>query len=164
MYLLCYDNWEYLQSFVPFFAADFRWPEVVDTILKQQGDVGKLDDLTWEDKCKRLRSNPVTVARMFDHRFHTYLNDVIRSNAEPIGKVVDYFYRVEFQQRGSPYIHCLFRVEGAPKYGEDDDTVITEFIYRYVTCEIPDENEDAELHDIVKAVHPHSKTHYGNSL
>ncbi|CAG2254348.1 unnamed protein product [Mytilus edulis] len=33
------------------------------------------------------------------------------------------------------------------------------FIDKYVTCEIPDEKVDKELHDIVMAVHQHSKNH-----
>ncbi len=36
------------------------------------------------------------------------------SPAESIDKVTDYFYRVEFQARGSPHTHALFWVENAP--------------------------------------------------
>ncbi|XP_062580740.1 uncharacterized protein LOC134242656 [Saccostrea cucullata] len=147
------------QFFCSFSSADFRWPEIVETILKQQGDLRKLEELSWNDKCKILRSNPVTAARMFDQRFHTFLKDVIMSDAEPIGKVVDYFYRVEFQQRGSPHTHCLFWIEGAPKFEEDSETDVVKFIDRYVTCQIPGENEDQEMHDIVMAVQQHSKNH-----
>ncbi|XP_062589569.1 uncharacterized protein LOC134251199, partial [Saccostrea cucullata] len=147
------------QFFCSFSSADFRWTEIVETILKQQGDTRKLENLTWNDKCKILRSNPVTAARMFDHRFHTFLNNVIMSDAEPIGKVIDYFYRIEFQQRGSPHTHCLFWIEGAPKFGENSDSEVVEFIDRYVTCEVPDEQEDQELHDIVMSVQQHSKNH-----
>ncbi len=53
------------------------------------------------------------------------------SSAQPIGKVIDYFYRVEFQQRGSPHIHCLFWVENAPKLNEDNednDALVASFI------------------------------------
>lgn len=47
-----------------------------------------------------FRSNPVTVARMFEHIFHLFQTEVILSPSEPIGKVSDYFQRVEFQQKG----------------------------------------------------------------
>ena len=36
------------------------------------------------------------------------------SVSNPIGKIIDYFYRVEFQQRGSPHIHSLLWVQDAP--------------------------------------------------
>ena len=37
-----------------------------------------------------------------------FIQDVLRSDVMPIGEITDYFYRVEFQQRGSPDIHGLF--------------------------------------------------------
>ena len=37
-----------------------------------------------------------------------FIRDVLKSDLLPIGEIADYFYRVEFQQRGSPHIHGLF--------------------------------------------------------
>ena len=75
----------------------------------------------------------------------------------PLGQIIDYFYRVEFQQRGSPHIHALFWVKDAPKYGKDSDETITDFVDKYVTCaeRIPLENSD----DLINLqTHRHSKT------
>ena len=83
---------------------------------------------------------------MFDYRFQIFLKKVILSNANPIGKVKDYFYRVEFQQRGSPHTHCLFWIEDAPKLHTDSDSDVADFIDTYVTCEIPP--EDDEVHEL----------------
>ena len=145
--------------FCSFSAAEFRWNTTIEAILRQQCDDRKVDDMDWTEKSEILRSNPVTVARMFEHRFHVFLRDVIMSPSEPIGKVVDYFQRVEFQQRGSPHMHCLFWIDGAPKLDEDGETAVCEFIDKYVTCEIPSENEDADLQKIVLDVQQHSKKH-----
>ena len=145
--------------FCSFSAAEFRWNATIEAILRQQCDNREVDEMNWTEKCEILRSNPVTVARMFEHRFHIFLRNVIMSPAEPIGKVVDYFQRVEFQQRGSPHMHCLFWIEGAPKLDEDGETAVCEFIDRYVTCEIPLEDEDADLRKIVLDVQQHSKKH-----
>ncbi|XP_062599557.1 uncharacterized protein LOC134261102 [Saccostrea cucullata] len=145
--------------FCSFSAAEFRWNSTIEAILRQQCDDRHAEDLDWTEKSEVLRSNPVTVARMFEHRFHVFLHDVIMSPSEPIGKVVDYFQRVEFQQRGSPHMHCLFWIEGAPKLDEDGEDAVCEFIDRYVTCEIPSESQDAELHKIVQDVQQHSKKH-----
>ncbi|XP_069109227.1 repetitive organellar protein-like [Argopecten irradians] len=117
--------------FCSFSSAEMRWTEIIEAILKQQNDNREVHDLDWKSKNDILKSNPVTVARMFDHRFHTFLKEVIMSNAQPIGKIKDYFYRVEFQQRGSPHTHCLFWVEDAPKLDKDDDRDIIEFIDKY---------------------------------
>ncbi|XP_071948934.1 uncharacterized protein [Antedon mediterranea] len=145
--------------FASFSSADMRWPEIIKTLLIQTGNRRKLCDLDWTDKCNLLKSNPVTVARMFDKRFHSFLKHVILSCAFPIGKVIDYFYRVEFQNRGSPHCHCLFWVENAPRLGIDKDEEVTKFIDKYVSCELPSKRKDAELHEIVSNVQIHSKSH-----
>ncbi|KAK3088416.1 hypothetical protein FSP39_018892 [Pinctada imbricata] len=144
--------------FCSFSAAEFRWKDIINAILKKQGDTRAFETLDWSEKCKILKSNPVIVARMFDRRFHLFLKEVILSPCNPIGKVIDYFLRVEFQQRGSPHMHCLFWIQDAPRLNENDEQSVCTFIDRYVSCELPGE-KDQELHDIVQAVQQHSKKH-----
>ena len=146
--------------FATFSCAELsRWPEIIETIERQKGNEVDFSTLTWAEKCEILRSNPVTAVRMFDQRVKEFLTTVIKSPANPIGKVVDHFIRLEFQQRGAPHIHCLFWVENAPIFGETDDASVLEFIDRYISCKLPDENEDPELYEIVKAVQTHRKNH-----
>ncbi|XP_035258455.1 uncharacterized protein LOC118219420 [Anguilla anguilla] len=144
--------------FCSFSSADMRWKETLQIFLRLEGKHINADDLDWSERCDLLRKNPVTAARMFDHRFHCFLKDVIMSPAQPIGKIVDYFYRVEFQQRGSPHTHCLFWVENAPQVDKADDADVVAFIDQYVTCEMPP-LDDKEMHDIVSTVQQHSKRH-----
>ena len=59
------------------------------------------------------------------------------SNAAPLGKIADWFYRVEYQQRGSPHIHMLICLEDAPVYGCDGDDEVTSFIDEIITCKMP---------------------------
>ncbi|VDI23951.1 Hypothetical predicted protein [Mytilus galloprovincialis] len=61
--------------FCSFSSADLRWSEIVESIMMQQGIAVNADELSWDEKCKILRSNPVTAARMFDHRFHLFLKN-----------------------------------------------------------------------------------------
>ncbi|XP_072554803.1 uncharacterized protein [Paramormyrops kingsleyae] len=143
--------------FCSFSSADLRWRELMTAIFKQDGIDASSAELDWSERCALLKNNPVTAARMFDYRFHCFLKDVIMSEAQPIGKIVDYFYRVEFQQRGSPHTHCLFWVEDAPKVGKDDEDEVSAFIDQYVTCEMPE--GDDEMHEIVCSVQQHSKRH-----
>ncbi|XP_072562264.1 uncharacterized protein [Paramormyrops kingsleyae] len=143
--------------FCSFSSADLRWTELMTAIFKQDGIDASSAELDWSERCALLKNNPVTAARMFDYRFHCFLKDVIMSEAQPIGKIVDYFYRIEFQQRGSPHTHCLFWVEDAPKVGKDDEDEISAFIDHYVTCEMPEGND--EMHEIVCGVQQHSKRH-----
>ncbi|XP_073671989.1 uncharacterized protein [Paramisgurnus dabryanus] len=143
--------------FCSFSSADLRWTELMKTLAKQERCEKPLDELDWSDRCGMLKRNPVTAARMFDHRFHCFLKDVIMSPAQPIGKIIDYFYRIEFQQRGSPHTHCLFWVENAPQVDRDDDDKVVKFVDQYVTCEMP--SEEDEMYEIVNNVQQHSKRH-----
>ena len=59
----------------------------VATIMRLQNDIRDPRSLDWSEKNEVLLSNPVTVARMFEHRFHVFQNEVILSPSEPIGKL-----------------------------------------------------------------------------
>lgn len=67
-------------------------------------------------KIRFEKKDPVTCARNFEHMAQLLIHDVLKSSVMPIGEIADYFYRVEFQQRGSPHIHGLFWVKEAPEY------------------------------------------------
>ncbi|XP_051814270.1 EF-hand domain-containing protein D1 isoform X1 [Acanthochromis polyacanthus] len=149
--------------FLTFSAAEMRWPEIIGVIKSQQGQtLGDFSELDWKAKCDILRSNPVTVMRMFEKRVDALMAKLILSPARPIGEVEDYFYRVEFQARGSPHIHMLVWVKDAPVYGEDLDHTVCRFIDRHISCQMPDPEKDPELHKIVSEVQVHSRSHTGS--
>ncbi|RXN32331.1 replicase helicase endonuclease [Labeo rohita] len=145
--------------FCTFSAAEMRWPEVITAIKAQQGEEVDFSELDWTTKCEILRSNPVTVMRMFEKRVDALMTHLLLSPAQPIGEVEDYFYRVEFQARGSPHIHLLAWVKGAPEFENQSDQEMCDFIDRYITCHLPDPTSDPELHKIVTEVQLHSRKH-----
>nr|XP_055030976.1 uncharacterized protein LOC129419814 [Misgurnus anguillicaudatus] len=145
--------------FCTFSAAEMRWPEVITAIKAQQGETVNFSELDWSEKCDILKSNPVTAMRMFEKRVEALIRDLIMSPAQPIGEVIDFFYRVEFQQRGSPHIHCLFWVKDSPEFEKDQDEDVCNFIDKYISCKLPDPNKDPELHRIVSEVQMHSRNH-----
>ena len=105
------------------------------------------------DKCHGR--NPVTCARNFEHMVQLFIHNFIKSSCHPVGEVADFFYRVEFQQRGSPHIHGLFWIKNAPEYGKDCDEDIIKFVDSYVSRKADSDN----LNDLVNLQrHKHSKT------
>ena len=99
--------------------------------------VEDVDSLSSEQKRELLCSDPVTTARHFSQRFQKFIG-FMKSSSKPIGEVVDYFWRVEFQLRGSPHVHSLWWVKDAP----DLQTVeglraVPGFIDKYITTKIP---------------------------
>ena len=98
-------------------AADTRWTDLLRMLAKLNDGIvyseKEVNDLTWQEKTKLVQKDPVTCSRYFDHRVQEFLNTVLKSASDPIGKVKDFFYRVEFQQRGSPHIHMPVWIKNA---------------------------------------------------
>ena len=145
--------------FISLSAADTRWTDLLKMLAKLNDDADLTDTdiekLTWQEKTKLVQKDPVTCSRYFDHRVHEFLNTVLKSNCEPIGKVKDYFYRVEFQQRGSPHIHMLVWVENTPTLDTNSEGEIVQFVDQYLTCSA-EKNETLEL--VKLQTHKHSRT------
>lgn len=52
-------------------------------------------------------------------------------------RVIDYYFRVEFQMRGSPHVHIFLWLENAPKYNKDNPfsrNACVKFIDEFITC------------------------------
>ena len=82
----------------------------------------------------------------------------MKSTAQPLGEVVGYASRIEFQARGSPHAHHIIWVKDALKYGVDHDSVVCEFIDQYVSCSIPNENN--KLKELVLLLQQHKHSSY----
>ena len=97
-------------------------------------------------------------ARHFQYRLSTFFKDVLKSKANPLGEIVDYAIRIEFQSRGSPHAHCVLWVKDAPLYGVDSNSDICAFIDQYVTCAIP--AIDGKLKELVLMLQQHRHSSY----
>ena len=114
--------------------------------------------LSFDEKSNWLRHNPVTAARHFQYRLNSFFQDVLKSKAKPLGEIVDYAMRIEFQSRGSPHARCVLWVKDAPKYGVDSDEDVCAFIDQYVSCAIP--AVDCKLKELVLMVQLHRHSSY----
>ena len=119
--------------FLSFSANDLHWSELVVTLgkLVDNADYSKAvatDSLSWETRSRLVQSDPVTCVRHFDHRVSQFIQTILKSPNSPLGEMEDYFYRVEFQQRGSPHIHMLVWIKNSPKYGDDSEEDVIHYI------------------------------------
>ena len=149
--------------FLTLSAAETKWIELL-RILKEILDNVKLSteqvlEFQWSERAELIRRDPVTCARYFDHRSKE-LFKVLRSEVSPLGKLTDYYLRIEFQQRGSPHVHSLLWIANAPKYGENPLNEVIEFIDRTITCELPDVDSILTEADIRLQYHKHTHTCY----
>ena len=96
--------------FLTLSAAETKWSELL-SILKQILDgvelsVEEVLEFQWSDRAELIRRDTVTCARYFDHRCKA-LFKILRTKVSPLGKLTDFYMRIEFQQRGSPHVHSL---------------------------------------------------------
>ena len=130
--------------FLTLSAAETQWPELLN-ILSYLIDGKELFEqqiveLEWHKRAELIRKDPVTCARYFDYRSRKLLK-ILRSKVSPLGVLSDYYMRVEFQQRGSPHIHALLWIKGAPIFGQDSTGEVEDFIANRISCAKPEENE-----------------------
>jgi hypothetical protein len=146
--------------FLTLSAADLRWPETMRVIAAQH-NVSLTDEeiknMTWEERCSWIRKNPVTAARQFEYRVQQFIKHIILNGV--LGNISDYFYRVEFQQRGSPHVHMVLWSSDAPDFQNSDDEELASFIDSYICCNLPSEQEDEELYNLVNSLQRHVHSH-----
>eukprot|EP00732_Lithocolla_globosa_P003815 Lithocolla_globosa_v1_NODE_3214_length_1732_cov_31.298507.p1 type:complete len:109 gc:universal NODE_3214_length_1732_cov_31.298507:1559-1233(-) len=85
-------------------------------VFRKEEDLtdAKLMTLVYATKCELIRNDPVTCARHFDRMVKVLFSKVLGNNKiHPLGTLQDYFYRIEFQQCGTPHVHCLLWIEQA---------------------------------------------------
>lgn len=144
--------------FITLSAADLKWPDTIKVIAKQQGIQLTDEDvlgLSWEEKSKYLRSDPVTAARHFDNRVQLFFKYILMNKQlNPLGEIADYKYRIEFQHRGSPHVHMLAWVNNAPNFEDNEDHEIRDFIDTKVSCQLP--QGDTNMYDLLHLVQRHT--------
>lgn len=67
--------------FCSFSAAETKWIHLLKMLGKlvdsKDYTADELENMSWEDKCRLIQSDPVTCARQFDHQVHTFIRDFL---------------------------------------------------------------------------------------
>ena len=61
----------------------------------------------------------VSVSRQFSNKFHAFFKKVLLKG-NVLGVVSHYFWKKEYQNRGTPHYHVLLWIQDAPVIGVDD--------------------------------------------
>lgn len=147
--------------FVTLSAAEAHWPELLrilkKTVDKEDVTLSEASNLDFVNKARLIRSDPVTCALYFNHRFNE-LKKTWKVNG-PFGgyEMHHFFHRIEFQHRGSPHVHMIIWLKGAPVYNPDDETC-EERICSFVDLIATTETDDSDLEGIINYQY-HKCTH-----
>ena len=78
--------------------------------------------MEYKGKLFEKSRNPVIVARQ------------ILSGMHPVGQILNFDDRREFQNRGTEHMHAPIHIVDAPKIDENEDSEVVEFIDKCITC------------------------------
>ena len=98
---------------------------------------------------------------MFQHRVEKFFTEYLLSDSNPVGNIVEYVIKIEFQMRGLPHAHCLLWVKDSPKINQDPDEIVCEFVDKYITVQIPQPTHANELYiKLMKHLQKHAHSDY----
>ena len=148
--------------FLTLSANDMNWNDLMIVLCKSENLPCSIEDIELypkQFKTKLMNRNPILTARHFSRRFNSFVDNVMLSSHKPLGTITQYFWRVEFQARGSPHIHSLWWVEGAPDMEtEEGRAAAPDFIDTYISAKIPSVEEDPLLNHQVSTLQHHKHT------
>lgn len=103
--------------FITLSAAETKWTEllVILTKLVDKTDISEAEaaQLSNSEKARLIRTDPVTCSRYFDYRFRQMVKLLKDKIFEP-HVLIHYYWRIEFQHRGSPHCHGMYWISNAP--------------------------------------------------
>ena len=128
--------------FLTFSCAEYESPEI-DRYPRKVNDVPPSYDIG-----KLCTEDPISVSRKFSLRFHAFFHTVLLKGAV-LGQVDHFYWKKEYQARGSPHYHVLLWIRNVPVVGQDEPDQILAWLQARITCHIPDVKSDPDLHRLV---------------
>ena len=149
--------------FMTLSCADLRWTELFEILLRvnrQEMADKEIENLSYNEKCSLLNLNPVIVAKHFQYRVESFFKEVLLSNANPIGKIIYYALRIEFQMRGSLHLHSLIWTSDCPELTPGNEETYVRYIDKHVQAHLPERENEPEFHELVSIYqkHHHSRS------
>ena len=148
--------------FISLSAAETKWTHLLkilgQTVDKVEYSDDDIKNMTWETRCRLIQSDPITCARHFDFQLHIVLAKFMKDPLAPLGNILDYFYRVEMQHRGSCHVHMVVWVEGAPALMASNMEEVIKFINKYITCQAAVAEGTTESDLVSRQKHSHTQT------
>ena len=153
--------------FLTLSAAEVHWFDLIRSLyLKETGNTltdAEIKEIPKPELNKLISHNTVDTTAHFNHRIQVIFTALKKPGILSTYKVVDYFYRVEFQQRGAPHIHSVLWIENddgsSPKlYDGSDESkeMCTALVDSVISGQIP--NDDDPLHEKVSFFQTHNHT------
>ncbi|KAK3929764.1 ATP-dependent DNA helicase [Frankliniella fusca] len=136
--------------FCTFSAADLHWPELFKLLAPDED----LTTMSLFRKKQLVKNNPLIVDTFFLKRVETFMAQVVIKKY----KVKDYWFRIEYQHRGSPHMHGVLWIEHAPDVtnlknkSDEEQEQIVQYFAELITAFHPNIDQPPSL------IHPCQKS------
>ena len=135
--------------FVTLSPAELEWPELLTVLMKTV--YGKdithenAENLTKNEKIDLMSKDPITCSRYFHNRMSSISAYILNKINGPFSAhpITDWYWRIEFQNRGSPHAHFIFWCVNKPSYDRITPNCAANeqcimMVDKYITCEEPE--------------------------
>jgi len=143
--------------FLTLSANDLEWLDLFHAIDSQRFQTEEsVACLTHVEKVEFLNNHPAVCAEHFSNRVQSLIR-FLSSPAKPLKFNLKHFFgRLEIQGRGSPHLHSVLWLEGAPKPDSGDQFL--QWVDTIISAQLPDEKTDPDLHQFVQKFQVHRHT------
>ncbi|CAG5050266.1 unnamed protein product [Parnassius apollo] len=153
--------------FLTISAAEVQWIPLL-ILLSEVVDKKKLteleaENLPYDTKTRLIQSDPFICATYFEIKLKEIQKTWSCSSGPFLNyKITHFYYRIEFQHRGSPHAHMMLWLDEAPTFVPGDTASardISKFVDNIISCnstEVPDELRRLQLHKHTHTCRPTS--------
>ncbi|XP_046810029.1 uncharacterized protein LOC124420612 [Lucilia cuprina] len=149
--------------FITLSAAESQWPELIVILAKivenKTITEEEATNYTTQEKYNLIRTDPITCSRYFDQRIrHLFKHFKVNGGIFDEFKVIKFYWRIQFQQRGSPHVHGIYWIENSPQLditNHNSFPDVISFIDRFIST---DSSKDEVKDFIVYQEHNHSRS------
>lgn len=120
--------------------------------------VPNVDSMTPAELCAL---DPLTVSIHFHKKWQSIFSNLINSKETSVfGRVADHFWRIEYQSRGAPHVHCVLWIDGAPVLGKNTPDEVKQYVDKVITRAKPDPATSPTLSQLVSQFQVHKCNNY----
>uniref|UniRef100_A0A0N5BJP9 ATP-dependent DNA helicase n=1 Tax=Strongyloides papillosus TaxID=174720 RepID=A0A0N5BJP9_STREA len=135
--------------------SEHQWDELISAYKLLHVDQNKSFNLK-----RSVEEDPYILNIIFEKRLEIILEH-LKSTDSVLGRVVFYYYKIEYQQRGTPHVHLLLWTDEGMELDYNDKEKIVEFIDKYITTSLYTSSNDVEFTEQILAQQKHvCKLHY----
>jgi len=148
-----------LTLFLTCSTAEWFSEPLIDHLRNLNRDaVANVDNMTPAELCAL---DPVTISIHFHKKWQSIFSNLINAKQTPLfGPVDDYFWRIEYQSRGAPHVHCVLWIKDAPVLGQNTPEEVKQYINKVITCAKPDSATSPTLSHLVSQFQVHKCNSY----